>query len=71
MNEVKNMTFQELMDVSVNNPVVYGELLRQLSKRVTPVIGAGLSAWAKYPLWGKLIENLADGSCRSSFQRRV
>ena len=62
MNEVKNMTFQELMDVSVNNPVVYGELLRQLSKRVTPVIGAGLSAWAKYPLWGKLIENLADGT---------
>ena len=56
------MTFQELMDVSVNNPVVYGELLRQLSKRVTPVIGAGLSAWAKYPLWGKLIENLADGT---------
>ena len=46
-----DMTFQELMNAfhrndHLNNTVVYGELLEQLTNdRITPVIGAGLSAW--------------------------
>ena len=60
-----DMTFQELMNAfhrndHLNNTVVYGELLEQLKNdRITPVIGAGLSAWAKYPLWKDLIQTLA------------
>ena len=47
----------------LNNTVVYKELLKQLkTDRITPVIGAGLSVWAGYLLWGKLIENLAEGA---------
>ena len=62
------MTFQELMDtfhvnMYLNNTVVYKEILAQLKiNRLTPVIGAGLSVWAGYPLWGNLIENLAEGA---------
>ena len=68
MNEVKNMTFEELMNAFhktkyLNNTVVYKELLKQLkTDRITPVIGAGLSVWAGYPLWEKLIGNLAEGA---------
>ena len=63
-----DMTFEELMNAFhktkyLNNTVVYKELLKQLkTDRITPVIGAGLSVWAGYPLWGKLIENLAEGA---------
>ena len=62
-----DMTFEKLMNAFhktkyLNNTVVYKELLKQLkTDRITPVIGAGLSVWAGYPLWGKLIENLAEG----------
>ena len=62
------MTFQELMDtfhvnMYLNNTVVYKEILAQLKiNRLTPVIGAGLSVWAGYPLWGNLIRDLADGT---------
>ena len=62
------MTFQELMDtfhvnMYLNNTVVYEELLTHLKRnRITPVIGAGLSVWAGYPLWGNLIRDLADGT---------
>ena len=68
MREVKNMTFQDLMNAfyvnsKLNNTVVYEKLAEQLKRdRITPVIGAGLSVWAGYPLWGNLIRDLADGT---------
>ena len=68
MNEVKNMTFQDLMNAfyvnnKLNNTIVYEKLAEQLKRdRITPVIGAGLSVWAGYPLWGNLIRNLAKGT---------
>lgn len=55
------MTFEELMnayyiDEDRCNAVVYEELLSQLkTNRITPVIGAGLSKWAHYPLWRDLL----------------
>lgn len=37
------------------------ELLSQLkTKRITPVIGAGLSKWAGYPLWKELLLDKAQ-----------
>ena len=68
MREVKNMTFQDLMNAfyvnsKLNNTVVYEKLAEQLKRdRITPVIGAGLSVWAGYPLWGNLIRDLAEGT---------
>ena len=62
------MTFDELMDFyNINddlcNRAVYNSLLNELqSNRVTPVIGAGLSCWAGYPLWGGLLKNKAKGT---------
>ena len=62
------MTFEELMgSFSINNDLcnrkVYGQLLAQLrDNRVTPVIGAGLSCWAGYPLWSALLKALAAGT---------
>ena len=62
------MTFEELekffhRNSYLNNTVVYKELLAQLKiNHLTPVIGAGLSVWAGYPLWEKLIGNLAEGA---------
>ena len=61
------MTFKELMDAfyvnkHYNNNSIYAELLAQLKRdRITPVIGAGLSVWAGYPLWSSLIEDLSEG----------
>lgn len=60
------MTFDELKKcfyVNENdcNEAVYKELLHALKEnRVTPVIGAGLSAWA-YPQWKGLLTDMADG----------
>lgn len=31
------------------------------SNQITPVIGAGLSVWAGYPLWSNLLKELAEG----------
>ena len=68
MNEVKNMTFEELekffhRNSYLNNTVVYKELLAQLKiNHLTPVIGAGLSVWAGYPIWGKLLKDLAENT---------
>ena len=62
------MTFDELMDFyNINddlcNRAVYNSLLNELkSNRVTPVIGAGLSYWAGYPLWGGLLKDKAKGT---------
>ncbi|MEE0675335.1 MAG: SIR2 family protein, partial [Ruminococcus sp.] len=62
------MTFEELMGAyKINddlcNKAVYDELLKQLKNdRVTPVIGAGLSVWAGYPLWSGLLIKKAKGT---------
>ncbi len=62
------MTFDELMDFyNINddlcNRAVYNSLLNELkSNRVIPVIGAGLSCWAGYPLWGGLLKDKAKGT---------
>ena len=61
------MTFQELMDAYKVNDVLcneasYDALLEQMkTDRITPVIGAGLSCWAGYPLWGRLLSEKAKG----------
>jgi len=63
-----DMTFEELMNAFhknryLNNTVVYKEILAQLKiNHLTPVIGAGLSVWAGYPLWGKLLKDLAENT---------
>lgn len=60
------MTFQELMEAYhvnnyLGNNAVYKELLDQLQRdRITPVIGAGLSVWAGYPLWKDLIKKISE-----------
>ena len=62
------MTFEELMDAYYinkysNNQVTYKNLLKKMKQyRVTPVIGAGLSRWADYPLWGSLLEELSNNN---------
>ena len=61
------MTFDELkkcfyINEKDCNEAVYNELLKALQdNNLTPVIGAGLSVWA-YPLWKKLLTDIADGS---------
>ena len=46
-----------------NNQVTYKNLLEKMKEyRVTPVIGAGLSRWADYPLWGSLLEELSNNN---------
>ena len=60
------MTFEELMDAYYknkysNNQVTYKNLLEKMKQyRVTPVIGAGLSRWADYPLWGELLKEISE-----------
>ncbi|MEE1171722.1 MAG: tetratricopeptide repeat protein [Ruminococcus sp.] len=60
------MTFEELMDAYYinkysNNQVTYNNLLEKMKEyRVTPVIGAGLSCWADYPLWGELLKEISE-----------
>ena len=61
------MTFQDLMDSffiskKANNEITYRRLLEQMDDRVTPVIGAGLSCWAGYPLWRRLLSELSKDS---------
>jgi ABC-type oligopeptide transport system ATPase subunit len=61
------MDFSELMDAyKINsdlcNKNTYDSLVLQLrTNRVTPIIGAGLSCWAGYPLWQSLLEEKAKG----------
>lgn len=61
------MTFQELMGVyqindDLGNQSAYQALVKQMQNRVTPVIGAGLSVWAGYPTWSKLLTEKASGT---------
>ena len=62
------MTFQQLMDAffineDLSNQAVYKKLLHQMrGGRITPVIGAGLSCWAGYPLWARLLSDKAMGT---------
>lgn len=62
------MTFSDLMSAfyvndSICNQRVYDKLLNQMiNNRVIPVIGAGLSCWAGYPLWEQLLRNKAKGT---------
>ncbi len=62
------MTFSDLMNAfyvndSMCNQRVYDNLLKQMkNNRVIPVIGAGLSCWAGYPLWDQLLRNKAKGT---------
>lgn len=61
------MTFLELMNAfsikedMICNKKVYEALARQMKMKrpVTPVIGAGLSVWADYPMWGALLIDMA------------
>ncbi|MCH5278189.1 MAG: SIR2 family protein, partial [Christensenellaceae bacterium] len=61
------MTFDELMGCYYvneldSNKAVYDELVKKLKRHnLTPIIGAGLSCWA-YPLWGKLLTDMAKGT---------
>ena len=61
------MTFDELMDSfyindDLCNKKVYIRLSDQMKRdRIVPVIGAGLSIWAEYPLWAKLLLEKAEG----------
>ncbi len=61
------MNFNQLMEAyhindDLCNRAVYDELLAQMKKNcVTPVVGAGLSRWAGYPLWKELLEQKAKG----------
>ena len=64
----EKVTFQELMGAfhigdTICNDAVYRALLEQMKgeARIVPVIGAGLSCWAGYPLWGGLLKKMADG----------
>ena len=55
------MTFEELMGAFHDNADVYNALKAQLEcNNIIPIIGAGLSIWAGYPLWGKLLDKVAD-----------
>lgn len=60
------MTFQDLLDSfyindDLCNKAVYYSLLEQyMNDRITPVIGAGLSLWAEYPLWQNLLSKKAS-----------
>lgn len=50
------MTFDELMAVHIGNRAVYKDLLEHCrNKAVVPLLGAGMSMWAGYPSWGKLL----------------
>ena len=59
------VTFQELMncwnrDEFDNNRDTYSRILEQAKKKnLVPVIGAGLSAWVKYPMWDELLRRHA------------
>lgn len=61
------MTFQDLMDSfyindDLCNTRVYNNLYEQMHRdRVVPVIGAGLSFWAHYPLWKNLLLQMSNG----------
>ena len=55
------VTFEELMGAFHDNADVYNSLKAQLEcNSIIPIIGAGLSIWAGYPLWGKLLDKVAD-----------
>lgn len=55
------VTFEELMGAFHDNADVYNALKAQLEcDNIIPIIGAGLSIWAGYPLWGKLLDKVAD-----------
>ncbi len=51
------MTFEEIMNYSVDNPRVY-ELIRENLNEIVPFVGAGLSAFA-YPTWSKFLVSVS------------
>ena len=65
---VMKMTFRELLSSfcvndDLSNESVYKALIKMIKeKRITPVIGAGLSAWAGYPFWHRLLIKKATGT---------
>ena len=55
------MTFEELMRCHPDNPKNYNFLLKQARyHNITPFIGAGMTVWAGYPLWNKLLLKLSE-----------
>ena len=62
------MFFDDLMETykindDLSNRKTYDALLNQImNDRVTPIIGAGLSCWADYPLWESLLREKAKGT---------
>ena len=61
----KEMTFDDLMNCyhlgkDIGNRNVYEDLKKKINGRIVPVIGAGLSCWAGYPLWSRLLDDIAN-----------
>ena len=66
------MTFEELMGAFHDNADVYNALKSQLeSNSIIPIIGAGLSCWAGYPLWGSLLKKVAEKSNNDKLKQDV
>ena len=71
------MTFQDLMEAFHVNPdlcneTIYRALLEQMKRdRVTPVVGAGLSCWAGYPLWKSLLFQKAHDTPKEKKSQRA
>ncbi len=66
------MTFEELMGAFHDNADVYNALKAQLeSNSIIPIIGAGLSCWAGYPLWGSLLKKVAEKSNNDKLKQDV
>lgn len=66
------MTFEELMGAFHDNADVYNSLKAQLeSNSIIPIIGAGLSCWAGYPLWGSLLKKVAEKSNNDKLKQDV
>ena len=76
--ESELITFEQLMGAfdlgrSLCNRRIYERLVDAMRGNVTPVIGAGLSCWAEYPLWASLLAGLAgkeeDNPTREAVQK--
>ena len=66
------VTFEELMGAFHDNADVYNALKSQLeSNSIIPIIGAGLSCWAGYPLWGSLLKKVAEKSNNDKLKQDV
>lgn len=71
------MTFEQLMESCksgspiIDNNRIYKRLLKDMKGNVTPVIGAGLSLWAGYPLWANLLAGLAGEAEEDPIRKAV